>query len=81
MNNGGMRMSYQLDSIINLKAATFCSSTEQDFPAIDFFPFWNQDNKCIVLNWPMTTTMVVFRSMSDLIYLIHMLLQVTIQVA
>lgn len=37
-----------------------------------------QDNKCIVLNWPMTTTIVVLRSMTDYIYLMHILLQVHI---
>ncbi|KAF5730264.1 cyclic nucleotide-gated ion channel 20 chloroplastic [Tripterygium wilfordii] len=35
----------------------------------------NQDNKCIVINWPMTTTIVAFRSMTDFIYLLNMLLQ------
>ncbi|XP_071901936.1 probable cyclic nucleotide-gated ion channel 20, chloroplastic [Coffea arabica] len=44
-------------------------------PLFFFLLHVQQDNKCIVLNWPMTTTMVVFRSMTDLIYLIHMLLQ------
>ncbi|KAK4488984.1 hypothetical protein RD792_004775 [Penstemon davidsonii] len=34
-----------------------------------------QDNKCIVLNWPMTTTIVVLRSMTDFIYFLHILLQ------
>ncbi|KAG8378650.1 hypothetical protein BUALT_Bualt07G0007400 [Buddleja alternifolia] len=34
-----------------------------------------EDHKCIVLNLPMTTTIVVLRSMSDFIYLLHMLLQ------
>ncbi|CAA2981001.1 probable cyclic nucleotide-gated ion channel 20, chloroplastic isoform X1 [Olea europaea subsp. europaea] len=34
-----------------------------------------QDNKCIVLNWPMTTTVVVLRSLTDFIYVIHILLQ------
>ncbi|KAK4402512.1 putative cyclic nucleotide-gated ion channel 20, chloroplastic [Sesamum angolense] len=34
-----------------------------------------QDNKCIVLNWPLTTTLVVLRSMTDFIYVIHILLQ------
>ncbi|XP_059645561.1 probable cyclic nucleotide-gated ion channel 20, chloroplastic isoform X2 [Cornus florida] len=34
-----------------------------------------QDNKCIVINWTMTTVLVVFRSMTDFIYLLHMLLQ------
>ncbi|XP_024973474.1 probable cyclic nucleotide-gated ion channel 20, chloroplastic isoform X1 [Cynara cardunculus var. scolymus] len=32
-------------------------------------------HKCIVINWPMTQTIVVFRSMTDLIYLTHMLVQ------
>lgn len=35
-----------------------------------------QENKCIVLNWPMTTAMIVLRSMTDFIYLLHILLQV-----
>ncbi|CAA2941822.1 Hypothetical predicted protein [Olea europaea subsp. europaea] len=34
-----------------------------------------QDNKCIVLNGPLTTTIVILRSLTDLIYLLHMLLQ------
>ncbi|XP_040997564.1 probable cyclic nucleotide-gated ion channel 20, chloroplastic [Juglans microcarpa x Juglans regia] len=34
-----------------------------------------KDKKCIVIDWPMTTTMVVFRSLTDLIYFFHMLLQ------
>lgn len=34
-----------------------------------------QDHKCIVINWTMKTAFVVFRSMTDLIYLLHMLLQ------
>lgn len=37
----------------------------------------DQDNKCIVLNGPLTTTIVILRSLTDLIYLLHMLLQVT----
>ncbi|XP_023519574.1 probable cyclic nucleotide-gated ion channel 20, chloroplastic isoform X1 [Cucurbita pepo subsp. pepo] len=31
--------------------------------------------KCIFINWPMTTTLVVFRSMTDFVYFLHMLLQ------
>ncbi|KAM4106463.1 hypothetical protein ACB094_04G067200 [Castanea mollissima] len=34
-----------------------------------------KDNKCIIINWPMTTTIVVFRSLTDLVYFFHMLLQ------
>ncbi|XP_034908497.1 probable cyclic nucleotide-gated ion channel 20, chloroplastic isoform X2 [Populus alba] len=32
-------------------------------------------NNCIVIDWPMTKTIVVFRSLTDLIYLLNMLLQ------
>jgi hypothetical protein len=35
-----------------------------------------QENKCIVLNWTMTTTILVFRSLTDVIYFFYMLLQV-----
>nr|GMC74275.1 probable cyclic nucleotide-gated ion channel 20, chloroplastic [Ipomoea batatas] len=35
----------------------------------------HKDNKCIVLNWPLTTTIVILRSFTDFIYLINMLLQ------
>ncbi|KAL7611695.1 probable cyclic nucleotide-gated ion channel 20, chloroplastic [Lactuca sativa] len=35
----------------------------------------NKEFKCILINWPMTKTMVAFRSMTDFIYLLHMLLQ------
>ncbi|KAF3438348.1 hypothetical protein FNV43_RR21110 [Rhamnella rubrinervis] len=34
-----------------------------------------EDNKCIVIDRPLTTAIVVFRSMTDFIYLLHMLLQ------
>ncbi|PWA98503.1 cyclic nucleotide-binding transporter 1 [Artemisia annua] len=35
----------------------------------------NKENKCVVINWPMTKTIVFFRSMTDFIYLMHMLVQ------
>ncbi|KAJ9542673.1 hypothetical protein OSB04_029179 [Centaurea solstitialis] len=35
----------------------------------------NKENKCITINWPMTQTIVVFRSFTDLVYLMHMLVQ------
>ncbi|XP_031104447.1 probable cyclic nucleotide-gated ion channel 20, chloroplastic isoform X1 [Ipomoea triloba] len=44
-------------------------------PLFFFLLTVNQDNKCIVLNWPLTTTIVILRSLTDFIYLIHMLLQ------
>lgn len=44
-------------------------------PLFFFLLSARQDNKCIVINWPITTGLVFFRSMTDLIYLIHMLLQ------
>ncbi|KAJ0467021.1 putative cyclic nucleotide-binding domain, Ion transport domain, rmlC-like jelly roll [Helianthus annuus] len=34
-----------------------------------------KEHKCIVFNWELTKTIVVFRSLTDLIYLIHMLVQ------
>ncbi|KAJ6387424.1 hypothetical protein OIU78_017194 [Salix suchowensis] len=41
-----------------------------------FFLLWvQQENKCIAINWPMTKTVVVFRSLTDLIYLLNILLQ------
>ncbi|KAL3574916.1 hypothetical protein D5086_023017 [Populus alba] len=41
-----------------------------------FFLLWVQQvNNCIVIDWPMTKTIVVFRSLTDLIYLLNMLLQ------
>ncbi|XP_030938982.1 probable cyclic nucleotide-gated ion channel 20, chloroplastic isoform X3 [Quercus lobata] len=44
-------------------------------PLFFFLLYVLKDNKCIIINWPMTTTIVVFRSMTDLIYFFHMLLQ------
>ncbi|KAL4578826.1 hypothetical protein LXL04_014957 [Taraxacum kok-saghyz] len=35
----------------------------------------NKECKCIMINWPMTKTIVIFRSMTDLIYLLHILVQ------
>ncbi|PWA82825.1 hypothetical protein CTI12_AA041140 [Artemisia annua] len=35
----------------------------------------NKNNKCIVINWPMTKAIVAFRSITDFIYLMHMLVQ------
>ncbi|KAG2664834.1 hypothetical protein I3760_16G101800 [Carya illinoinensis] len=34
-----------------------------------------EDNRCIVINWPLTKTIVAFRSLTDLIYFFRMLLQ------
>ncbi|CAN1856298.1 Putative cyclic nucleotide-gated ion channel 19 [Linum perenne] len=34
-----------------------------------------QDNKCIFINWPITTTIVVLRSVTDFVYLLNVLLQ------
>ncbi|PIN05897.1 Cyclic nucleotide-gated cation channel CNGA1-3 [Handroanthus impetiginosus] len=44
-------------------------------PMFFFLLSVQQDNKCIVLNWPLTTTIVVLRSITDFIYLLHILLQ------
>ncbi|KAF9671230.1 hypothetical protein SADUNF_Sadunf12G0025800 [Salix dunnii] len=41
-----------------------------------FFLLWvQQENNCIVIDWPMTKTIVIFRSLTDLIYLMNILLQ------
>ncbi|PIN05892.1 Cyclic nucleotide-gated cation channel CNGA1-3 [Handroanthus impetiginosus] len=34
-----------------------------------------QDNKCIVVDWPLAATIAVLRSMTDFIYFLHVLLQ------
>ncbi|XP_051133438.1 probable cyclic nucleotide-gated ion channel 20, chloroplastic isoform X2 [Andrographis paniculata] len=44
-------------------------------PLFFFLLYVQQNNKCIVINWPMTTTIVVLRSLFDLIYMLHMYLQ------
>ncbi|KAM4114378.1 hypothetical protein ACJW30_04G064300 [Castanea mollissima] len=44
-------------------------------PLFFFLLYVLKDNKCIIINWPMTTTIVVFRSLTDLVYFFHMLLQ------
>jgi hypothetical protein len=35
-----------------------------------------QDNKCVVFNWQFQIALIVARSVTDAIYLLHMLLQV-----
>ncbi|KAG8367508.1 hypothetical protein BUALT_Bualt16G0079200 [Buddleja alternifolia] len=44
-------------------------------PLFFFLLSVHQNNKCIVLSWPMTITFVILRSMTDFIYLLHILLQ------
>nr|XP_043631319.1 probable cyclic nucleotide-gated ion channel 20, chloroplastic isoform X2 [Erigeron canadensis] len=44
-------------------------------PLFFFLLSTNEEHKCIVINWPMTKAIVVFRSMTDFIYLLHMLVQ------
>ncbi|MED6157519.1 hypothetical protein PIB30_023905 [Stylosanthes scabra] len=41
-----------------------------------FFVFYaREDNNCIVINWSMTTTLVIVRSLNDLVYFFNILLQ------
>nr|XP_009761447.1 PREDICTED: probable cyclic nucleotide-gated ion channel 20, chloroplastic isoform X2 [Nicotiana sylvestris] len=47
-------------------------------PLFFFLLYVQQGNKCIVLNWPMTTTIVILRSITDIVYLVHILLQIII---
>ncbi|KAJ4959608.1 hypothetical protein NE237_019518 [Protea cynaroides] len=44
-------------------------------PLFFFLLTVQEDNKCMVLDLPMTTTLVIFRTVTDFIYLLHMLLQ------
>ncbi|XP_042504534.1 probable cyclic nucleotide-gated ion channel 20, chloroplastic isoform X2 [Macadamia integrifolia] len=44
-------------------------------PLFFFLLTVQEDNKCIVLNSPLTTTLVVFRTVTDFIYFMHMLIQ------
>ncbi|KAJ8771897.1 hypothetical protein K2173_027074 [Erythroxylum novogranatense] len=44
-------------------------------PLFFFLLSAQQENKCIVISWPMSTTLVVFRSMTDLVYLLNIFLQ------
>ncbi|KAK3120510.1 hypothetical protein QOZ80_9AG0689050 [Eleusine coracana subsp. coracana] len=44
-------------------------------PLFFFLLSVEQDNKCIVLNWNLSTALAVVRSVTDFIYLLHMLLQ------
>ncbi|XP_031404830.1 probable cyclic nucleotide-gated ion channel 20, chloroplastic isoform X2 [Punica granatum] len=44
-------------------------------PLFFFLPWVELDNSCIVLNETVTTTIVVFRSVTDFMYFLHLLLQ------
>ncbi|CAN4085411.1 unnamed protein product [Withania somnifera] len=44
-------------------------------PLFFFLLYVQKGNKCIFLNWPLTTTIVILRSITDIIYLMHILLQ------
>lgn len=44
-------------------------------PLFFFLLCVQKGNKCIILNWPLTTTIVILRSITDIIYLMHILLQ------
>ncbi|KAJ9542617.1 hypothetical protein OSB04_029123 [Centaurea solstitialis] len=44
-------------------------------PLFFYLLLTNKDNKCIIINWQMTQIIVVFRSITDFIYLMHMLVQ------
>ncbi|KAJ9145631.1 hypothetical protein P3X46_027993 [Hevea brasiliensis] len=44
-------------------------------PLFFFLLSVQKDYKCIVINWPMTKTIVIFRSLTDFVYLLNILLQ------
>ncbi|KAJ0049623.1 hypothetical protein Pint_16797 [Pistacia integerrima] len=44
-------------------------------PLFFFLLYIQKDNKCIAINWPWTTAIVFFRSVTDFVYFLNMLLQ------
>ncbi|EPS62547.1 hypothetical protein M569_12245, partial [Genlisea aurea] len=44
-------------------------------PLFFFLLLTQQEHNCIVLNWPLTKTLVILRSVNDFIYFLHILLQ------
>ncbi|XP_068307011.1 probable cyclic nucleotide-gated ion channel 20, chloroplastic isoform X2 [Pyrus communis] len=44
-------------------------------PLFFFLLLVDQDSNCMVLDWTLTTRLVIFRSITDFIYLMHILLQ------
>ncbi|KAK7314722.1 hypothetical protein VNO77_33249 [Canavalia gladiata] len=55
--------------------AIFCLIAIFVDPLFFFLLYVAEDNKCIVINWTMTTALVLLRSMNDFIYFINILLQ------
>lgn len=77
LNTGGISMFYRLYNY--LYSCCFLSiNWAIIYHATHLMFVLNQDNNCIVLNWPMTTTLVVLRSLTDFVQLIHILLQVPV---
>ncbi|KAH1234033.1 putative cyclic nucleotide-gated ion channel 20, chloroplastic [Glycine max] len=44
-------------------------------PLFFFLLSVQKDNKCIVINWPLTTALVLFRCVTDFVYFLNILLQ------
>ncbi|XP_047147456.1 probable cyclic nucleotide-gated ion channel 20, chloroplastic isoform X1 [Vigna umbellata] len=55
--------------------AIFCLVAIFVDPLFFFLLYVKEDDKCIAINWTMTTTLVFFRSINDLIYFFNILLQ------
>lgn len=67
----------RLFSTINYKVASSrCHSFYLQIYS-SFFLFIMQVNKCIVINWPLATTLALVRCVNDFIYFLNILLQVS----
>nr|KYP39016.1 hypothetical protein KK1_039689 [Cajanus cajan] len=55
--------------------AIFCLIAIFVDPLFFFLLYVEKDNKCIVINWPMTKALVSFRCVNDFLYFLNILLQ------
>ncbi|KAG4952698.1 hypothetical protein JHK85_046565 [Glycine max] len=55
--------------------AIFCLIAIFVDPLFFFLLYVEKDNKCIVINWPLTTALVLFRCVNDFVYFLNILLQ------
>ncbi|XP_061369863.1 probable cyclic nucleotide-gated ion channel 20, chloroplastic isoform X2 [Gastrolobium bilobum] len=62
----------------NKSLAIFCLTAIFVDPLFFFLLYVQQDYNCIVINWTMTTALVLLRSMNDLVYFFNILLQIMI---
>ncbi|XP_061355807.1 probable cyclic nucleotide-gated ion channel 20, chloroplastic isoform X2 [Gastrolobium bilobum] len=55
--------------------AIFCLVAIFVDPLFFFLIYVQKDDKCIIINWTMTKTLVIIRSMNDFVYFLNVLLQ------